>query len=207
MHSKCTVPREWSGETAFLLGGGPSLRGFDPEVIRGCGRIIAINNSYELCPWADVLYYCDSSWWKRHRIAALRIFTGKYRISIGTSEDDTLRIQPSRTSGLSQRPGSLCHGGNSGYQAIGLAYLFGASRIVLLGYDMRVVGERSHWHDGHPGGTLASQQNALQEMFLPHFASLVEPLQRAGVEVINATPGSALTCWPHRPLGEILNNG
>ena len=25
--------------------------------------MIAINESYQLCPWADVLYACDGNWW------------------------------------------------------------------------------------------------------------------------------------------------
>ena len=53
-----SIPPEWTGETAFLLGGGPSLKGFNAECLRG-RRVIAINNSWELAPWADVLYFCD----------------------------------------------------------------------------------------------------------------------------------------------------
>jgi hypothetical protein len=34
--------------------------------------------------------------------------------------------------------------------------------------------------------------------------TLVEPLRNAGVEVINATLDSALTCWPSKPIEEAL---
>jgi hypothetical protein len=204
MENYWAVPREWAGETAFILAGGPSLRGFDAEVLRGRGRVIAINNSFLLAPWADVLYYADRSWWLAHRAEALPVFSGPYRVSIGTSEDGTRRLRTTGVSGLEQNPAALKHGSNSGYQAIGLAYHFGAARIVLLGYDMHVDGTRTHWHDGHPNHTLASQAKALAEIFLPRFASLVEPLKAAGIEVLNATPGSALTCWPMVSLAEVL---
>ncbi len=214
METYWTVPREWPGETCFILGGGPSLRGFNAEMLRG-HRVIVINNSYLLAPWADVLLYCDRSWWLAHRRrwkdpkgneqpGALELFTGKYRVSIATSEDGTRRMRSAGVSGLETRPDALRHGSNSGYLAIGLAYHFGVSRIVLLGYDMHVDGKQTHWHAGHPNHTPEVQAKSLRELFLPHFRTLAEPLKRAGVEVLNATPGSALTCWPHKPLSEIL---
>jgi hypothetical protein len=198
-----TVPREWPGETAFLLGGGPSLRGFDAEVLRGRGRVIAINNSFLLAPWADVLYYADRSWWRAHRAAVLASWTGGRRVSIGTSEDGTQRLRCAGVAGLSDDPSAVKHGSNGGYQAINLAYLLGAVRIVLLGYDMHVDGERTHWHEGHARQGASGQAKALA-MFAGRFPALVEPLRAAGVEVINATPGSALQCWPYSPLEEIL---
>lgn len=198
-----TVPREWEHETCFILGGGPSLRGFDAGVLAGRGRVIAINNAYLLAPWADVLFYCDRSWWQAHRAEALRVFRGRYRVSIGTSEDGTLLLRSTGVEGLERRPDSLKHGGNSGYLAIGLAYHFGASRIVLLGYDMHTNGTETHWHPGHPNWTPESQAKALAG-YVPHFASLVTPLKAAGVEILNATPGSALMCFPFAPLAEIL---
>ncbi len=198
-----TVPREWSGETAFLLAGGPSLRGFDAEILRG-RRVIAINNSYLLAPWADVLYYCDRQWWEDHRERALATFTGKYRVSLGTSADGTLRLQTSGPRGLEKSPIALRSGSNSGYQAINLAVHFGVSRIVLLGYDMHTNGPETHWHAGHPRDRPGSQEEALQNLFLPRFKHLVEPLRAEGIEVINATPDSALKLWPFIPLEKLL---
>jgi hypothetical protein len=71
---------------------------------------------------------------------------------------------------------------------------------------MHVDGVRTHWHAGHPNWTPATQEKALKEVFLPWFASLVEPLKAAGVEVLNATPGSALTCFPMATLTEVLES-
>lgn len=209
-----TVPREWPGETVFLLAGGPSLTGFDPEILRGRGRVIAINNSYVLCPWADALYFCDVSWWKHHRDEVLKTFTGKHMISMGMSGDGVRRLRNSGLAGLETDPGGLRHGTNSGYQAINLAYHFGAKRIVLLGYDMRVNAsqtngrktERAHWHQGHPWNHIdyPAYERIMKENWLPRFSLLAEPLASAGVEILNATPGSALTCWPMRSLEDIL---
>ena len=73
------VPPEWTGETAFLVGGGPSVRDVDLSQIRG--RIIAINNSWELVPHADVLYFCDEKWWRWHGGRVMAGFEGCYIVT------------------------------------------------------------------------------------------------------------------------------
>jgi len=198
------IPPEWTGETAFLLGGGPSLRSFDAECLRG-RRVIAINNSWELAPWADVLYFCDEKWWRWYGEKAATGFVGRYIVTPALHVPDRRGrlIKLTGATGLETDPCGLRHGSNSGYQAINLAYHFGARRIVLLGYDMNVNGS-THWHAGHPTTKPEAFQQTLDNAMLPKFPTIVEPLATAGVEVLNATPGSALTCWPIVPLGDTL---
>jgi hypothetical protein len=43
------------------------------------------------------------------------------------------------------------------------------------------------------------------DTFRPALATLVDPLARARVEVLNATPNSALKCWPRVDLAEALD--
>jgi hypothetical protein len=105
--------------------------------------------------------------------------------------------------GLELDPSGLRHGSNGGFQAINLAYHFGANRIVLLGYDMKVKDFHTHWHGGHPGQN-AQDFAPVLDMMRPKFQSLVEPLKAAGVEVLNATPDSALDCWPKIQLRTLL---
>lgn len=227
-----TVPREWSGETAFILGGGPSIGSVD--VSRLPGRIIAVNNSWELRRDADVLYFCDADWWERKansrfnkrpkspdldsyptNAATIREhFKGKYIVTISDArgpELRRLRILPRQglnPQALSTKPDHLAFGSNGGYQAMNLAALFGAARIVLLGFDLRVEKDaagkivRTHWHQGH--GHPPGVQDAKLTGMRKHFARLVEPLKAAGVEVINASVGSALTCWPMRTIEELM---
>mgnify|MGYP001617909464 CR=1 FL=1 len=59
------VEEEWRGQTAAILGGGPSLTLGQCETVRVAGcRVIAVNNAYELAPWADILYFADRHWWE-----------------------------------------------------------------------------------------------------------------------------------------------
>src|SRR3990167_1144446 len=60
------VEPEWAGETVAILGGGPSLTPWQAEACRGACRVIAVNTSYWLAPWADLLYFSDEVWWCWH---------------------------------------------------------------------------------------------------------------------------------------------
>jgi len=106
------------------------------------------------------------------------------------------------------RPGlgkSKIHfGSNSGYQAINLAYLLGAKRIILLGYDMQREDNKAHFFGSHPyhkqsGGPT----NALMRDWCLKFEQLAYDLHREGVEVINATRKTALTAFKQQELEAI----
>jgi hypothetical protein len=86
----------------------------------------------------------------------------------------------------------LRYGSNSGYQAINLAYLMGAKRILLLGYDMGHSDKR-HFFGEHPKAIRASTD---YRQFIPGFSALARDLDKEGVSVINCSRQTALTCFP-----------
>lgn len=214
-----TVPRIWPGEPCFLLAGGASLRGFDAEQLRGKGRVITINDSWRLAPWADIFYFCDGSWWaeqsKLNRVAINqplcfydllgddRWVTCSLSKALRFDQHPTVRhLQITGEDGLETNPSGLRHGSSAGYQAINLAYHFGVKRIVLLGYDMKPDAQgRTHWHDEPRPKHMAQ---IMGSAMLPWFKTLVEPLRMAGVEVVNCSEQSALKCWPIRALDSII---
>lgn len=111
-------------------------------------------------------------------------------------------IRSENAPGLSLDPEVIHEGGNSGYQALNLAYHAGAGRIVLLGYDMQRTGGRAHWFGDHPRGL---QVSSPFEDWRRRFDALAADLARAGVEVINASRETALTCFRRAPLESIGN--
>lgn len=192
------VPRLWPGATAVCLGGGPSLEREDVAYCRGRARIIAVNDAYRLAPWADVLYACDAKWWRWHD--GVPDFAG-LKVTLEAPEFPSLkRLAQGAERGFEPEPTRLATGRNGGYQAIHLAVHFGAARILLLGYDLRLVDGRSHWFGGHPVATKPEVYARMR----PCFESLVVPLAERGVEVVNCTPGSALACFPMVPLRRAL---
>ena len=193
------VPREWVGETAVCIASGPSLTTADVQYVRDKARVIVVNNNYQLAPWADVLYACDGRWWRWHREA--QKFAGlKVSLKVhGARPPDVRQLKKGQMRDLSLDPGVLNHGNNGGYQALNLAVLFGATRILLLGYDMKRTGDKAHWHKDHPIPT-----PDLFSGWRHNYATLVKPLAVSGVTVINCTRETALKCFPCQPLEQAL---
>jgi len=185
----------------FCLASGPSMCREDAEAVRGRGKIIAIGNTGELAPFADVLYSADPARWREYGDPHAG-FTGR-RVSLAM---DGL---PEGVEGLPYRDGhglgrDVIHTGhNSGYQAINFAYLQGARRVVLLGYDMQHTGGRHHWHADHPRH-LGNFNPWMPELCRPRFDALAHDLAGEGIEVWNCSRESALRCFPRTPLAEFL---
>jgi hypothetical protein len=193
-----TVPRLWPNGTIACLATGHSLTQADVDSVRGkVDGVIAISDAIDLAPWADVLYSCDGRWWTWRK--GMPSFLGlKYALKDDTRKFQTYGVQTLRHTGrqgLDRSPTSLRDGANSGYQAINLAVHLGAKRIILLGYDMH----GTHFFGKHPDGT-----NPNFSLCLSLFPGLVKPLAEAGVEVINCTRKTAITCFPRESLESVL---
>jgi hypothetical protein len=180
----------------IIAASGPSLTKKDLDFCKGKGTVIVINNTYQLAPWADILYACDNVWWNAYPEA--KEFAGR-KISIQHNHPDVELWEYEQTgNGLGK---SLMRtGGNSGFQALNLAYLLGAKKIILLGYDMQYTNDLAHWHGDHKRGL--TQQTAF-EQWINHFNIIAKDLKNEGVEVINATRETALECFKRQRLEDV----
>ena len=195
----------WIGETIFIIGGGTSLRDFNWASLNG-KKTIAINKSIISYPNANILYWTDSrvySWLKQD----IDNFNGlKYTIRDHHSYVGDIKIlKKVNKFNLEESKDTLSHGNNSGYAAINLAYHLGAKRIILLGYDMRNDGKKSHYHDGYP--VPITGDNIYRDEFIPGFQVLAHLLKTKGVEVYNASLNSLLTVWPKITIDKALTFG
>lgn len=191
--------RRWAGQTVVCLASGPSMCAEDADYVRGRARAITVNSTWQLAPWADAHYSSDVPWWDAN-LARMRdecsgeFWTGdpEYRPEgmHGVRYDRAMR-------GVSSIPGVIAWGGNSGYCAIGLAYQFGASRIVLLGFDQQ--GE--HWHSDHPDGV---KRPANFPMWRERFKEMARDFRRLGVDVVNCSRETTLRCFRREELRETL---
>jgi hypothetical protein len=102
--------------------------------------------------------------------------------------------------GLAKERNALRTGQNSGYQSLGLGIAAGGTRHVLCGYDMKFRPGLSHWHGGHHFNRM-SDDGSYRHNFTKHFRDMKLP---AGVEVLNASPDSALACYPFVRLEDVL---
>jgi hypothetical protein len=201
------VPKVWPGETVICIANGPSLTVDDVDYCRGMGRVICVNDTYRLAPWADCLYGCDAKWWKwqfRFHKDRIEAFEGlRYAMKSKTSPNNWPLVEVLKNTGptgLELDPGGLRTGRNSGSQAINLAVHLGAAKIVLLGYDMSLgQGGKSHWFGEHP-----DRAKPPLTVFRRLFPTIAKPLKEAGIEVLNCSRRSALTCFPKVPLESAL---
>lgn len=199
-----SVPKLWPGATVVLLATGPSLTQADVDYVRGKARVIAINDAYKMAPWADAIYGTDARWWGWHH--GVPSFAGP-KWSLEHSQwnnhrakyPDVQRLRNTGPDGLESDPSGLKNGRNSGYAAINLAIHYGAKRILLLGYNMQPMKGVGHFFGEHP-----NRQPSPYSSFRQRFEGLKKPLAKRGVEVLNCTDHSALTCFPRGVLREVL---
>lgn len=217
-------PALFKGETVFCVASGPSFTQGVADKLKG-HRVIAVNSSAKLLPFADVLYFTDSGWYEMNRdfvkawpglivsmsrAAKRELDDPKINFS-GTPR--VLRVRgigappfPPRQNGKAMFPplGSegVQQGRNSGNTAVGVAIALGASRVALVGFDCRVVNGREHCHDEYL--TLARDLELYNSEFLRAFDGWNEAALASDVGIINCTPGSAIKEFPFVELEEVL---
>jgi hypothetical protein len=199
------APRVWRGDTCWILGGGPSLLDFDLTLLQR-HRTIAVNNAYKVAPWADAMIFGDCRWYPDHG-RGLGSFAGLKVTTCCTWEREPgIRIMHKELApyGISEELGTLRWNLSTGACALNLAFHLGASRIVLAGFDMHKGSDgRKNFHDDYGPFT---GRDPFRRFLLP-FPAIKADLDRLGVEVINATPGSALTLWPIADPAELVSGG
>lgn len=208
-----TANRRWfdPGHVCIVAASGPSL---NADVARQCEGfdVIVVNDAYKLMPWAGFLFATDARWWKFN--SGVMNFKGEKWTS--HSEGTNNKAGIANKFGLncirgtdrpffSDKNDVVHYGCNSGYSAVNLAIHFGAERIILVGFDMRKVNGRSHFFGDHVR-PLHNTPGHTYNKFIGRFANAAKRLPR-GVVILNATPESAMTCFPMMPLKEALSNG
>ncbi len=219
----------WQGDTVAIIAGGPSLTAEQVAQVRAAHvfkrlRAIAVNDAYLLAPWADVHYAADAAWHRWHTegigkptlgldaaAVALRwkCFRGE-KCSIQGSGDNLIdagvhllrnATYPLLGDGLSRDPRALMTGRHSGFQALNLAALAGASQALLLGFDGRRADDgRMHWFGEHPEPT----NPALFEYMRRAYSAAERDLVQIGMRVINCSPGSAIDTFEKMDLEHAL---
>jgi hypothetical protein len=200
---------DWSGQTAAIIGTGPSAGKVNYlEIAKSGSKVIAIKSSWRLAAWSDVLYGIDKGWWIANlgapqftglkvspspsvcRVFGARLVTLKTTDRILTGEVGRL--------GCGLRTG----GGFSGFQAINLAVQFGAKRIILIGFDMN-LSNGAHWSKDVRG--VAKPLAERTESWRKSLDAAVTQFDELGVEVINCSSASSLMAYPKMSIEEALH--
>jgi len=206
----------WEGADAIIIGGGPSLKGFNWDLLKdemtiGCNAAYTLGK--EVC---SVILFGDSSFFKDHQVGLENyggpVFTNSRRL-LGTKIPWLLTI-PRQSKGLSHT--ALGWNGCTGAGAVNLAFLFGAKRVYLLGFDMmvqyKVEGQplTENWHTLYD--KKKARKNPLKKggspypRFLSGFEDVVKDWKEkfSDREIINVNDDTALRCFPVMSVSEFL---
>lgn len=149
-----------------------------------------------------MFYACDERWWNVYADEAFKVAKDCWTCDERAAKRFGLNhVEGVEQEGLSLKPGRVHLGLNSGYQAIGLAFMWGVAKIVLLGYDFQKTGGKTHWHGNHHRD-LPNLGNL--DEWARRMVRLAADLRGQGVTVINASRATALRCFERRPIEEAL---
>jgi hypothetical protein len=184
----------WRGEKVACVASGPSLTADDVEQLRGRCKVIVVNTSFRMAPWADALYAMDSPWHQHHRKELEQSFGGQ-RYGLYTTCAAHGAVP------MCNKPHFFA-ASNSGAGAIGLALYLGASRILLLGYDGKPSpAGQVHWHPDHPKGLSNGKSMPRWPNAMRQVASRAKV---AGVPVVNCSRDTIYDAFPRGSLAEQL---
>lgn len=184
------VSRPWDGKTVVCIASGPSLTKADCDFVRDAGLpTVAVNLSWKMAPFADVVYGGDMAFWDAYG-----------------SEIDVPAEKWTCTRTASVKHGLNLHAAygpyNSGSRAIQFALDRGAARVILIGYDCS-VDDGTHWHGDHK----LTKNPTPDRVRLWHrqFAAVALQAKVKKAQVVNCSRETALCVFPRGDLEQELD--
>lgn len=184
-------------------------------------HVIGVNMAFLLGDWVDLVVWGDPSFFKTHKAGdLLKDFDGMKVACHQHYNTPEMREQgivtlrrlkrkikdkkgqvKNSNDGISEDPTGVYWNGNSGGVAINIAALAGAKRIILVGFDMHSSPSHSHWHNQYGG-----PKKAPYKTHLGCFRQIHEDAERLGIEIMNASPDSAIPYFNKYRVQDILSN-
>jgi hypothetical protein len=180
-------------DTVFIVGGGPSLIGFNFSALKNFDTI-AVNKSIEYVPDANYFITLDYTYLSKAKKSITEISRSKTETVFVVNVSGTVQKKGSEyvdtrfnlvykslnqfnhviesnkalaQTGFGKVFTDFAHGYNSGFCALQLALLLGYEKIYLLGFDLDANDDTTHFHRDYRGS--ATVKNIPK--FLEHFES------------------------------------
>ena len=225
------IPKMWEGGDCWIIGGGVSMPrqfGISEEVIENVNsqqdsiaaysdylsplhdkHVIGVNVAFMLGSWISVLYFCDTGFFRNYKNDVLDFHNIKATCvnhldrNLMPLTRNIKRLKRDMRYGLSTKADTICWNFNSGGAAIDFAAHTGVKRILLLGFDMRYVDNKSHWHAGYQ--TYVKPTNpASFRRFLRSFHAIASDAKRRRIEILNVSMDSAIKELPKVQLKDVI---
>lgn len=188
----------FSGEDVFIVGGGPSLAGFEFERLRG-KNVIGVNNCCDLGDLIDVLFFWDYQPTKAgdfftsnyEKLKSLKALVITHHQLFMKGKEDWVYWYPSQLTGIYKD--KIGKNSSSGASAINVALILGAKRVFLLGIDGKPSEDKGNWYrEGKP------RENQVYRQFIEGFENVKRTYEGVfpKTEIINLNLDSAVECFP-----------
>ncbi len=199
-------------EDVFIIAGGSSLSDFDFNLLKD-KKTIAINRACEYVINPTAIYWTDKRvyrWYKKiiDNLSCIKVTSVDDSIM---NSDITILKRSDDSIFRKDRRDLILAGNNSGFGAIDLAIKMGAKRIFLLGYDMRIMNDKQHFHEGYPVNLHKVELKRVKTNPLYGYENMINYFEKHGrqflkhAEVYNTNPESGLKIYEFYPLEKALN--
>ncbi|MFV1983008.1 MAG: hypothetical protein ACC657_05645 [Thiohalomonadales bacterium] len=195
----------------IIIGTGFSLTIEQIQQVRHL-KLFGINKAYQFD--VDVMLACNSEFWDHYWFDIAKYKCHKWTPRLNSAKKYNLNyIEEVWQEGLSTNNNFIHAHHGSGPQILNIALHYGVTKMALIGWDMRYPGkisdrqyeekrhyfgeypkELQHWPRTSENGNLSGLIREV-ETIKPH---------DYGIEIINCTKDSALTCFPYQSLSEFL---
>ena len=193
----------WQGQEAFVIGGGPSLRDFDWDLLRD-ENTVGCNNAFRLgpeickvCVFVDRKFIFDKP---NHPRKGFYDELSRFPNPVITNDSQLKHREESWLLWMRRQPkglhrDALGFNANCGATAVNVALLLGASTIYLLGVDMHLGGDKEpNWHN-HVIDKANEQVYARMITSFGHVKKDLE-LKFPGCQIFNINKNSSLKMFP-----------
>jgi hypothetical protein len=184
-------------------------------------HIIAINVAYLIGTWIDMVFFGDNRLYITHRenlaqFPGLKVACNPKLRSPRYQREENIKYVPrdkQHKLGISDNPCTVSWNHNSGAAAISVAANMGARRIILLGFDMKLSEDgKQHWHSLYRVRRMKGRNEVKAPLihlpFKRHlrcFPHIAKDARRRGIEIINASPDSAIENFRKLSVNQILS--
>ena len=191
----------FKGDDVFIVGGGPSLFGFNFSRLEG-RRVIAINHSYRYCK-AEILVFLDAKFAREAKERGHDPYEMPLKIVAGPSSGMHSRgnctiVQMSQKP--SKNPASLYGRAQSGLVAINLALIGNARNIYLLGFDAKFSNGMGHFYSKDWKHTMDDKEIQYSKMARTYDAF------KEYKNILNCNPDSGLTAFKKITINQALGD-
>ena len=181
-------------KVAVCIASGPSLRVHDIAWVKYWRespaheerRVVVVNTSFRLAPWADAMYAANDDWWAAFGDEVAETFRGDKFCHADAATAHAKKLPRGDTYGC------------SGAAAVAMCLAAGADRVIMLGHDACALEGKLHWHEDYEQAYNAYNIEAWPEGYLRLRAAY------ARADVLNCSRRTALNMFPTPSLEKAL---